>query len=76
MSSEKPTEAASELFDYARHSASRAVQASTYGTAENLTAHSLYCLAQGLRELSTGLRATYIKLEAVESQIRASTLRR
>jgi hypothetical protein len=71
MASDKPTQTASELFDFASQSASRAMQKSTFGTAENLIAHSIYSLAQGFNFLSIGLRATYIKLEAVEALIKS-----
>jgi hypothetical protein len=59
----RPTEDAIFLFDTARDSAQRAL---TQGGGKNafsvptLTAHAV----------STGLRATYIKLEEVEAQIR------
>jgi hypothetical protein len=71
MASEKPTQTASEGFAFAEQSASRAVQASKFGTPENQIAHSIYCLAQGLNSLSVGLRATYIKLEAIEALLKA-----
>ena len=70
MPSDKPTQTASELFDFAMQSATRATQKSKPETAEALTAHSIYCIAQGLKFLSTGLRATYIKLESVEALIK------
>jgi hypothetical protein len=69
----RPTEDAIFLFDTARDSAQRAL---TQGGGKNafsvptLTAHAVFCIAQGLSSLSTGLRATYIKLEEVEAQIR------
>jgi hypothetical protein len=71
MASEKPTQTASDAFALAEQSASRAMQKSTFGTAENLTAHSIYCLAQGLNSLSVGLRATYLKLEAIEALMKS-----
>lgn len=63
---------ASELFSFGQNSATRAVQAGSKNpdSVETLTAHSLYCIAQGLHFLSVGLRATYIKLEEIERTVK------
>ena len=74
MAEGKPTENASEYFKAGSGSANRALQLGN-GKPQGidvLTAHAIYCLAEGLGQLSVGLRATYIKLEQVEALLKRS----
>ena len=74
MAESKPTEIASEYFKAGSGSATRAL-ALAAGKPQGidvLTAHAVFCLAEGLAQLSIGLRATYIKLEQVEALLKRS----
>jgi len=72
----RPTDDAIYLFQTGQEAANRAMQNSTgkgaaaVNSTENQTAYAIYCIAQGLSLLSTGLRATYIKLEEIEALIK------
>jgi hypothetical protein len=72
MAENRPTDNASEYFKAGSASATRAVllAAGKPQGIDVLTAHAVYCLAEGLGQLSVGLRATYIKLEQVEALLK------
>ena len=72
MAYDRPTDAASEYFKAGSESAERALKLA-FGKPQGidaLTAHAVYCIAEGLGSLSVGLRATYIKLEQVEALLK------
>jgi hypothetical protein len=85
MSNDKPTDRAREHFGFASQKASEAerhfstlkfdktinkvVDADDRQRGEIALANAVYYLAWGLRDLSTGLRATYVLLDEVNKKL-------
>jgi hypothetical protein len=66
----RPTEDAEHHFALARNAAANAVLTSPADSDLVVTGHALANIAIGLTHLSVGLRATYMKLEEIEQQMR------
>ncbi len=67
---DKPTEIAEDAFKFAMHE----LQQVKYNTTEEVNLHvrsALSNMAWGLKNLSIGVRATYVLLEQVQRDLRA-----